>query len=126
MKINLLITSILATGALALPLCAQTSAPDSSPAATEAASPAAAAAEHFGGKITAIDTTAKTITVASKKLGSKTFKVTDSTTFAGADGSAVTLTDLKVGDRLHGGYTTAADGSLELGTVKVGGGKPAK
>ena len=133
MKLNLLITTILATGALALPLRAQTPAPADTPAATTEATPAAttgttaatlaAQKSHFGGKLGAVDTTAKTITVQNKRQGPRTFQVTDSTKITKTDGSPATLADLMPGDHVHGAFKTTDDGKLELLTLKIG---PAK
>lgn len=122
MKPYFLITPLLA--ALALPLHAQTASPADSPAATaQAASPAPAATPekaHFGGTLTSVDATGKTVTVVIKKQGTKTFQVTDSTKITKTDGTAITLGDLKAGDHVHGAFTTTADGKLELLTLKAG------
>jgi hypothetical protein len=116
MKAKLLVTTLIATAALTLPLCAQ------SPAPAGSASPAASATDklHYGGTVSSVDTTAKTITVANKKQGTKTFSITDSTKLTKTDGTTITLADIKAGDHVHGAYDTAPDGKLEALTVKSG------
>ena len=56
------------------------------------------ALDVFHGKVSAVDTTAKTITIDSKKDGSKTFTVTDTTEIK-LDGKVVTLADLTAGTK---------------------------
>jgi Cu/Ag efflux protein CusF len=115
-KLNLLITTLFAAGALALPICAQTAPADT---AAPAASPAKSTT-HFTGTVSAVDADGKTISAESKKAGKKTFDVTDSTKITGADGSAATLADLKTGDHIRVTFKTTDDGKLEAETVKVG------
>jgi Cu/Ag efflux protein CusF len=121
-KSKLLITALCAT-ALAMPLATLPArADDATPAPS-----AAAAGTHFGGTVSAVDASAKTITVDSKKGGSKTFSLTDSSTLTGADGSSTTLADIKTGDHVRISYTTGSDGTtLTVTTLKVGGGKGGK
>jgi len=141
MKLNILLPTILAAGAFALPLHAQNDVPGgamggttpadqaatpaaaTTPAAVEAtpaASSAAAQTLHFGGMLSAVDTTANTITVQNKKQGPRTFQVTDSTKVTKTDGSAATLADLKAGDHVHGAFKKTDDGKMELLTLKIG------
>jgi len=135
MNLNLLIPTILAAGAFALPLQAQNDVPGgamggttpadqattpAAAAATAAASAPAAETLHFGGMLSAVDTAANTITVQNKRQGPRTFQVTDSTKVTKADGSAATLADLKAGDRVHGAFKKTGDGKMELLTLKVG------
>jgi hypothetical protein len=63
----------------------------------------------FHGKIATIDTTAKTITIDSKKMGSQTYTYTD-TTEVKVDDKAATIADLTVG--MHAGVKF--DGSTAL------------
>ena len=118
MKPNLVLTTLLATAALTLPLCAQSPAPSDSPAASAASS--LAAKLHYGGTVSSVDATAKTITVTNKKQGTKTFARTDATKLTKTDGTVITLADIKPGDHVHGGYDTKPDGTLEALTVKSG------
>jgi len=128
MKINLLLPTLLAVGALALPLHAQNDVPAPAvgnpaatpgPGAAPAANPAAEKS-HFGGTLGTVDTAANTITVQNKRQGPRTFQVTDSTKILKADGSAATLADLKTGDRVHGAFKKSDDGKMEVLTLKVG------
>jgi hypothetical protein len=120
MKPNLFLTTLFATAALTLPLCAQSPAPADSPAASPATSPVAATKTHFGGTVSSVDATAKTITVTNKKQGTKTFSITDDTKLSKTDGTAITLADIKPGDHVHGGFDTKPDGTLVALTVKSG------
>jgi hypothetical protein len=121
MKPNPFLTTLIATAALTLPLCAQSPAPADSPtAASPAASPAAAAKAHYGGTVSSVDATARTITVTNKKQGTKTFSITDATKLTKTDGTAITLADIKPGDHVHGAFDTNPDGTLLALTVKSG------
>jgi hypothetical protein len=84
--------------------------------AAAAAVPAQTDANHVGGRVTAIDTAAKTITVQSGGWGGgtatpTTFKVNDSTKYTVAAQGA--LTDLKVGQSVRVGGGPAADASSD-------------
>jgi len=73
--------------------------------------PAASAKKHagqtFAGKITAVDTTANTVTVAAAD-GSLTLNVT-STTKITKDKNSATLADFAVGDQVAGAYKKDGD-----------------
>jgi len=117
---NTLLIPTFCASLLALPMVTLTArAQDASPAA----SPAAKSSTHVTGSVTAVDTTANTITITSKAGGAKTFSVTDSTKITGADGSATTLADIKTGEHVHGSFKTGDDGKLVLTALKVGGKK---
>ena len=108
--------------AFCMPLNAQLSpATTASPAVSPATSPAAKPATRplpFHGKISAVDQSAKTFTLAGKE-GSRVFKVTDSTTImkAGAPG---TMADIVENEQARGAYLKQADGTLEAKSVKIG------
>ena len=72
---------------------------------------------QFTGEITAIDTTAKTVTVKNDKGESKTFTLAATVKIATADKKAAELTDLKVGDKIHTVYTE--DGGKDVAS-KIG------
>jgi hypothetical protein len=78
----------------------------------------------FHGKLKAVDTTAKTITV-----GELTFHVTAETKITKGDGAA-TLADAAVGENVNGAYRKAEDGSLHATKIhfgaKEGAGHPKK
>jgi hypothetical protein len=96
--------------------------PTTSPAPKTTASPAdkttTARAIPFHGKISAVDQTAKTFTIAGKEK-SRVFKVTDKTVITKA-GAAATMKDVVANEEVRGSYWKAADGSLETKTLKVG------
>ena len=70
--------------------------------------------QPFSGKIEAVDTTAKTFTV-----GTSMIYVTDTSKLT-KDGKAIKLTDLKVGEQVHGTSRVTFDGKTEAITLKVG------
>jgi len=125
-KYKILATAVctLLAASVVLPLGTQAVRADDS---TPAASPAATkGGTHAGGSVTAVDASAKTITIQSKKGGSKTFTVGDSAKITGADGAAAALTDIKTGDHVRISFTTGDDGTLTAVSIKVGGGKASK
>lgn len=72
----------------------------------------------FHGKLSAVDQNAKTISIEGKEK-TRTFHVTGQTKIM-KDGKPATLADAKVGDEV-GGYTDkAADGKLELRSLRIG------
>jgi hypothetical protein len=96
-------------------------APDasSSPAASAAASPAAKVRAYpFHGMISAVDTKAKTFTIAGKEK-SRVFKITDRSVLT-KSGSAATMKDVAEKEEVRGSYWKNADGSLEARSVKLG------
>ncbi|MGA3170827.1 MAG: hypothetical protein ABSE62_07410 [Chthoniobacteraceae bacterium] len=118
MKLYPIITSILIAGAFTLPAIAQ----DSSPSDTTAAATPKPHHLRASGSVTAIDTSASTITISSTN-GDQTYSVSDSTKITKADGTTGALTDIKVGDHIHGSYKTGDDGKMTLSSLRVGGGK---
>ena len=68
----------------------------------------------FEGKVEAIDSAAKTFTVAGKLV------YTSDTTKFSKDGKAIKLSDIAVGDEVHGTTHQTYDGKTEALTVKVG------
>jgi len=68
----------------------------------------------FHGKISAVDMTAKTITV-----GERIFQVTSSTKIMKA-GKPATLDEATVGEEVGGLYKKAEDGKLELLSLRLG------
>jgi len=106
MKITLPISALAAVLGLAL-----ASAPVTVQAATTTpAAPAPAAAPKatkYSGTLTAVDTTANTITISDKTLAPRTFTITPATKIK-KDGKVATLADFKVGDKVGGSYTGTA------------------
>jgi hypothetical protein len=109
--------------AFSMPLNAQrepaTAASPATSAASPAAKPATARPIPFRGKISAVDQSAKTFTLGGKK-GTRTFKVTDSTTITKAGGAAATMTDITVNEHARGTSLKQDDGTFEAKTVNLG------
>ena len=91
-----------------------------SPAAMAAASPAAKAARAipFHGKISAVDQSAKTFSIAGKEA-TRIFKMSDTTVIT-KDGNPGTMADVAADQNVRGSYWKREDGSLEAKTVKLG------
>lgn len=89
---------------------AQDAAPTNAPAAT---APAKKHGLPFHGKVTAVDTTAMTVTV-----GSKTYKVTSATKISKLNQPA-TLADIPVGETITGSYKEV-EGKLNASTIHIG------
>lgn len=68
----------------------------------------------FHGKIAAVDATAKTL-----KVGERTFQVTSATKILKAGKPAV-FDDATAGEVVGGTYVKAADGKLELQSLRIG------
>jgi hypothetical protein len=98
-------------------------AASASPAASTAASPSASPAKTerpipFHGMISAVDSSAKTFTIAGKEK-SRVFKITDKTVLSKA-GNPATMKDVVANEEVRGSYWKQADGSLEAKSVKLG------
>lgn len=68
----------------------------------------------FGGKVTAVDAKAMTLTV-----GKRTFEVTAETKIT-KDGKPAILSDIAVGDKIGGTYKKSDDGKLTATTINAG------
>ena len=105
----------------------------SSPAAKTTSSPAAkttadssktttdaskARAIPFHGMISAVDSRARTFTIAGKEH-SRTFRITDKTMMTKA-GAPATMKDVVANEEVRGSYWKVMDGTLEAKTVKLG------
>jgi hypothetical protein len=93
-------------------------APPTNSTSGDSAATASAGPTKFRGKITAIDTTANTISITSKKSGSLTLTIDPSSKAAQA------LSGLTVGDKVSGSYKTDPTGKMIV--TKLGKGKPHK
>jgi hypothetical protein len=123
MKTKFYLAGCVCTASLAfcMPLNAQLSPAPASPTVAPATSPAAKPATRpipFHGKISAVDQSAKTFTIAGKQA-SRVFKVTETTTITKA-GAAATMSDIVENEQARGTYMKQADGTLEAKTVKIG------
>ncbi len=92
--------------------------PGSQTAAAEAPAAKSQRAVPFHGMIAVVDSAAKTFTIAGKEH-SRTFKITESTKITKA-GQPATAADVVANEEARGSYTKAADGTLEVKTLKVG------
>jgi len=81
-----------------------------------------ATGSRFFGKLSAVDATAKTITVENKTMAKRTFDITSETKIM-KEGKPATLSDGVVGEDVGGTFATGADGKLTAKTVRFG--KPA-
>jgi hypothetical protein len=110
MKKNIALYAIAAAALIAAPAAVR---------AQDASTPAATApakkhhALWFHGKVTAVDTTAMTLTV-----GTNTINITSKTKIL-KDGKLAALTDIAVGDMVHGAYKKA-DGKMDATVIHVG------
>ena len=90
----------------------------SSPAANTTTDANKARAIPFHGMISAVDTKAKTFTIAGKEK-SRVFKITDKTVMTKA-GAPATMKDVVANEEVRGSYWKVMDGSLEAKSVKLG------
>lgn len=79
---------------------------------------AAMRAIPFHGMISSVDAKAKTFSIAGKEK-TRTFKITDKTVIT-KTGQPATIKDVVANEEARGSYWKAADGSMELKTLKVG------
>jgi len=75
--------------------------------------------QRFMGKLSAVDSTAKTITVENKTMPSRTFEITSDTKIM-KDGKPATLSDAVVGDPVAGSFATGDDGKMVAKMVRFG------
>lgn len=89
--------------------------------------PTAAAAEkapatkpiNFRGTISAVDSVAKSVTITNVSVASRVFHVTSSTRIV-SGGKPAVFADAKPGEEAGGSFRTAADGRLELVSLRIG------
>ena len=72
----------------------------------------------FHGKISAVDQTAKTFSIAGKEKA-RVFTIVEATVIT-KDGNPGTMADLAANEDVRGSYWKREDGSLEAKTVKLG------
>jgi hypothetical protein len=104
-----------------LHLFADTATPTPLASASAAASPSTSPSNRpvpYHGKISAVDPSAKTFTIAGK-TDSRVIKVTETTRIMKDSGTG-TMSDLQPGAMVRGSYWKKADGSLEAKSVKLG------
>ena len=118
--------SLFAAALVAMPVLSRAQS-NNAPASPNQTVPAKPKKQHnnlpFHGKLGAVDTNAKTLTV-----GALTLRVTPDTKIT-KDGQPATLSDGVVGQRVSGSYKKTDDGKLDAVTVHFGakgGGKPGK
>ena len=91
---------------------------ESKPAASAEGKKPAPHGLPFHGKLSAVDETAKTITVGGKEKD-RTFSVTSKTKLV-KDGKPATLSEAKVGDEVGGYATLSPEGKAELVSLRIG------
>jgi hypothetical protein len=111
MKKNIALYAIAAAALLAAPAAVR--AQDTTTPPAENAPAKKHHALMFHGSVSAVDTTAMTLTV-----GTNTVNVTSKTKIM-KDGKPAALTDITVGDMVHGAYKKA-DGKMEATVIHVG------
>lgn len=115
MKKHIALYAIAAAALLAVP--ATIRAEDAPAAKPDAPAAAPAAKKHgslpFHGKVTAVDTTAMTVTI-----GTKTYNITSDTKIT-KDGEPATLADIIVGTMIGGAYKKDGD-KLNATTINTG------
>lgn len=84
------------------------------PPAAGTATPDASGPAKFYGKVSAVDTNAKTFTV-----GDQTFLIIGESQMT-KDGKSATLADAVVGEPARGSYTKGKDGKLDITKVRFG------
>ena len=132
MKYRSSVLAVICTAALAfcLPITASAqSAKSTSPAPAEKSSPAATKSEPTAAKparaiplkgtVSAVDSDAKTFTIASK-TSSRVFKLPDRSMVT-KDGAAAAFDDIATEGKVTGSYWKQEDGTLEIKTLKIGG-----
>ncbi len=115
------VLSLFAAAVIAMPVLSRAESTNT-PAAPDQATPAKPHKQHnppFHGKLKAVDTAAKTLTV-----GTLTLQITPDTKIT-KNGQPATLADGVVGEPVGGAYTKTADGKLNAVTLHFGA-KPAK
>ncbi len=119
---KLTLAAILAATVLGVPV--RVSADDAAPAAPASpTAPVKPKATRFSGKLSKVDTTAKTITVENKTKGDRTFEITSDTKIM-KDGKPATLEDGVVGEPVGGTYAESSDGKMTAKIVRFGAPKP--
>ena len=110
-----------AIGRKASPSPAASASPVASATASPNASPGAKMVRviPFHGMISAVDTKAKTFTIAGKEK-SRVFKISNNTVITKAGGAPATMKDVVEKEEVRGSYWKEADGSLQAKVVKLG------
>ncbi len=116
MKKHIALYAIVAAALLSAPTVIR--AEDKPAAKSDSTEPAAPGKKHgvlpFHGKVTAVDTTAMTVTIATQ-----TFNITSDTKIAKA-GKPATLSDITVGEAIRGAYKKDDAGKLNATTIHIG------
>ena len=118
MKKNITLFAIAVAALMAVP--AITRAQTATPAAPDASAPAQKHGARIMGKVTAVDATAMTVTVAGK-AGDNTYTVTSDTKIT-KDGQPATFADITVGTAIHGAYKKDGD-KMTATMIGIGKGK---
>lgn len=98
------------------PAPAANASPSSSAAISPSAKPPRPVPYH--GKISAVDQTARTFSIAGKEK-TRVFTIVDATVIT-KDGKPATMAEITADEEVHGSYWKREDGSIEAKTVKLG------
>jgi Domain of unknown function (DUF5666) len=109
--------SLIAAAALAAPLGLNAATTEAGTATTASTQPAAGTTTPLKGRVTAVDTAAKTFTI-SKKKSTSVFTITDKTVIT-LGRHPGTLNDLAVGGKVKVTFETGADGKMTATAVKI-------
>ena len=117
MKKQIALYAIVATALIAVPAAVRAQDNPAKPEATEPSAPPAKkhTAVPFHGKVSAVDTTAMTVT-----LSNQTLNVTSETKIL-KEGKPATLADITVGEKLTGQYKKDPAGKLDATVIHIGG-----
>lgn len=116
--------TLIAAALAALPVLSQAQNTTTTPPATDSGTNAPAAPKKkagalpFHGKIATIDASAGKFTVGKLELN-----ITSKTKITSTNGVPATLADFKVGAMISGAYKKTADGTLNVTTMHLGGGR---
>lgn len=120
MKKHIALYAVIAAALLAAPVASRAQETPATPPAGETGAKPRKGALPFHGKVSAVDTTAMTVTV-----GSLVINVTPKTKITNA-GKPATLEDLKVGEMIGGAYKKDDAGKLTATAIHIGAAKKQK
>jgi len=115
MKKHLALYAILAAALIAAPALVRAEDSPAKKPAAEAATPAKKHGVPFHGKVTAVDATAMTVT-----LAGRTLNVTSETKIKKA-GKPATFEDITVGEKITGQYKKNTAGKMDATVIYIGG-----
>lgn len=115
MKKQIALFALVAAALIAVPSAVLAGDSTNAPSATPPAGAKKHGALPFHGSVTAVDTAAMTVTIASKA-----YNVTSETKIM-KDGKPATLADITVGEKITGQYKKGDAGKLDATVIHIGG-----